>query len=112
MIVAHGKGGFPRIVQVHLIPEHLECRYHDGGGGGPLLAHPVCQEVLVPAQDEVREFADLAGVSQHCLVELALAHHHLSDKVSHGGSGSAGDTKNCGGNNAEACGCTSRRRKH
>ena len=65
IIVSRGKGGFPQIVQVHMIPERLEGGNHNGGGGLPLIAHPVYTAYLVLVQDKAREFVAATGIPHH-----------------------------------------------
>ena len=48
-IVECGKGGFPRLVQVHPVPDSFEGGGKNWVGGSPLLLHLVCPEDLVPA---------------------------------------------------------------
>ena len=61
-----------------------------------------CPVDLVLAQDAAREFASAVGVLRHRLIKIILARHHLFDEVTCSGSGSVGDSKNCGGDDVEA----------
>ena len=58
---------------------------------------------MVTAQTEAREFSATAGFLRHWFVEIILLRHYLVDDIAHDGSGDAGDTKNCGGNDADSC---------